>query len=324
MRAVVVRSLDDVAIETVEDARVEAPTDIPMRVTSSAVPGEHFTWPSWEDAAVPPEKMGDYLRDFQKVLDKYGYQTAFFGHFGQGCLHTRISFDLRTAEGVKDYRRFIDDAADLVLSYGGSLSGEHGEGQVYSEVMPKMYGPKIMQAFHDFKYLWDPQGTMNPGKVVDAYHVDQNLRLGPSYDPAPVMTHFKFPDDQHSFNHATVRCIGIGKCRKYEGGTMCPSYMVTREEKDTLVIANGFSCRGQIKQEMDRHALHLAQVIQMAMRDGDGGAGGAYPEQDYITPPAALSRRGLTMAGAGALMAGAALTWGLKGRTRAERHVELA
>jgi len=103
---------------------------------SSAVPGEHFTWPSWEDAAVPPEKLGDYLRDFQKVLDKYGYETAFFGHFGQGCLHTRISFDLRTAEGVQDYRRFIDDAADLVLSYGGSLSGEHGEGQVYSEWLP--------------------------------------------------------------------------------------------------------------------------------------------------------------------------------------------
>ncbi len=198
---------------------------------SSAVPGEHFTWPSWEDSAVPPEKLGDYLRDLRKLMDKYGYSGAFFGHFGQGCLHTRISFDLRTAAGVAQYRAFIDDAADLVLRYGGSLSGEHGEGQVYSEVMPKMYGPEIMQAFHDFKYLWDPRGKMNPGKVVDAYRVDQNLRLGPEYDPPPVITHFKFPDDQHSFNHATVRCIGIGKCRKHEGGTMCPSYMVTREEE---------------------------------------------------------------------------------------------
>jgi FAD linked oxidases, C-terminal domain len=109
------------------------------------------------------------------------------------------------------------DAADLVLSYGGSLSGEHGDGQARAELLPKMFGPELIEAFREFKAIWDPQWKMNPGKVIDPYPLDTNLRVGPDYHPRPVLTHFQFPDDQGSFARATERCFGIGKCRRLEG-----------------------------------------------------------------------------------------------------------
>jgi len=195
------------------------------------VPGKPITWEGWEDSAVPPEKVGDYLRDFRKLYDKYGYEGDFYGHFGQGCIHTRANFDLETAEGIKAFRSFMEEAADLVVSYGGSLSGEHGDGQARAELLPKMFGNELVEAFREFKAIWDPDWKMNPGKVVDAYRIDENLRLGTSYRPRQVQTHFKFPDDQGSFARATLRCVGVGKCRRMEGGTMCPSFMVTREEE---------------------------------------------------------------------------------------------
>ncbi len=200
---------------------------------TAIVPGKKPTWPGWEDAAVPPDRLGDYLRDFRKLTDKYGYECDLYGHFGHGCVHTRIDFDLETADGIKHFRSFIGEAADLVVSYGGSLSGEHGDGQARAEMLPKMYGDELIEAFREFKSAWDPDWKMNPGKMVNAYRVDQNLRLGTGYNPRPVKTHFKFPDDDGSFAHATMRCVGVGKCRRTEGGTMCPSFMVTREEADT-------------------------------------------------------------------------------------------
>lgn len=200
---------------------------------SSDVPGEHLTWPSWEDTAVAPEKLGSYLRDFRKLLERHDYIGAYYGHFGQGCLHIRINYDLRTPEGIKKFHAFLDEGADLVLRYGGSLSGEHGDGQVDAEFLTRMFGPELMQAFHEFKSAWDPDWKMNPGKVLDAYRPDQNLRLGTSYDPPQLETHFHYPEDKGSFARATLRCIGIGRCRRTESGTMCPSFMVTREEKHT-------------------------------------------------------------------------------------------
>jgi FAD/FMN-containing dehydrogenase/Fe-S oxidoreductase len=194
------------------------------------IPGSPLTWEGWEDAAVPPAKVGGYLRDFRKLLDRYGYKCDLYGHFGQGCVHTRIDFDLQTHDGVKTYRAFVHDAADLVVSYGGSLSGEHGDGQSRAELLPKMFGSELIQAFREFKSIWDPDWKMNPGKVVDAYRVDDNLRLGVRYDPWIPETHFKFPDDHGSFASAALRCVGIGNCRREEGGVMCPSYMVTRDE----------------------------------------------------------------------------------------------
>jgi Fe-S oxidoreductase len=195
------------------------------------VPGEPVTWEGWEDSAVPPERLGDYLRDLHKLLEKHGYSCSFYGHFGHGCVHTRIDFDFRTRNGILNYRAFIEDAADLAVSYGGSLSGEHGDGQSRAELLPKMFGEELVGAFREFKRLWDPKWKMNPGKVVEPYKIDENLRLGANYKPWRPETHFKFPEDEGIFANATVRCVGVGKCRRHESGVMCPSYMVTLEEK---------------------------------------------------------------------------------------------
>lgn len=189
------------------------------------------TWPGWEDAAVPPAKLGNYLRDFGKLCKRYDYYSVIYGHFGQGCVHARMDFDLRSTEGVAKYRRFVTDAAHLVTDYGGSLSGEHGDGHSRAELLPIMFGERLVNAFREFKTIWDPGGKMNPGKVVDPYPLDSNLRTGPDYKPKPVLTIFQFPDDHGSMAEATERCFGVGKCRKLEAGTMCPSFQVTREEQ---------------------------------------------------------------------------------------------
>jgi FAD/FMN-containing dehydrogenase/Fe-S oxidoreductase len=197
------------------------------------IPGEAENWEGWEDSAVPPSEVGAYLRDLKKLFNKYGYVGALYGHFGQGCIHTRINFDLKTAQGVKQFRAFLNESTDLVLRYGGSLSGEHGDGQSRAEFLPKMFGPELIHAFEEFKNIWDPDWKMNPGKIVRAYRVDENLRYGPSYRPPEPETHFKFPGDGFSFSRAMERCVGVGECRREEAGTMCPSYMVTREEMHT-------------------------------------------------------------------------------------------
>ena len=197
------------------------------------IPGKPDTYEGWEDSAVPPERVGDYIRELRELAGTYGYESALYGHYGQGCIHARWNFDLKTKDGIATFRRFLDDAADLVLSMGGSLSGEHGDGQSRAELLPKMFGDELVEAFREFKSIWDPDWKMNPGKVVDPYRITDNLRLGTGYAPIAVDPHFAFPDDNGSFAHATVRCVGIGKCRRTEGGVMCPSYMVTRDEKHT-------------------------------------------------------------------------------------------
>jgi FAD/FMN-containing dehydrogenase/Fe-S oxidoreductase len=198
---------------------------------TAVIPGHPDMWPGWEDSAVPPDRVGDYLRDLKQLFREHGLNNpSVYGHLGQGCIHCRIPFDLTSSDGLKQYRRFMDAATDLVVSYGGSLSGEHGDGQSRAEFLPKMFGPELVEAFREFKSIWDPEGKMNPGKVVDPYRIDQNLRLGADYDPPQPETHFAFAADRHVFARATQRCVGVGKCRREEGGTMCPSYMVTREE----------------------------------------------------------------------------------------------
>ncbi|CAN5662878.1 FAD-binding and (Fe-S)-binding domain-containing protein [soil metagenome] len=190
------------------------------------------THAGWEDAAVPPGRLGDYLRDFRNLLERYGYQNAsVYGHFGQGCVHTRIPFDLRTAPGVAAYRAFAKESAHLVTDYGGSLSGEHGDGQSRGELLPIMFGPRIITAFEDLKDLFDPQNRMNPGKVVRPAALDENLRLGADYRPSEPATQFAYPDDDHRFSRAADRCVGVGKCRGDASGVMCPSYRATGEEE---------------------------------------------------------------------------------------------
>jgi len=198
------------------------------------VPGEQSGWEGWEDSAVPPHLLGKYLRDLFQLIKSYGYRSPMYGHFGQGCVHGRITFDFKTAEGLAKYRRFLDEAADLVLKYGGSFSGEHGDGQARAALLPKMFGPELMQAFAEFKALWDPTNRMNPGKLIDpiaVYDPTENQRIGVGYQSAQVKTWFQYAADDGSFSEATTRCVGVGACRKEDHGTMCPSYMATREEK---------------------------------------------------------------------------------------------
>jgi FAD/FMN-containing dehydrogenase/Fe-S oxidoreductase len=198
---------------------------------TSQVPGEPEAWEGWEDAAVSPEKLGRYLRALHRLLAKYGYHCALYGHFGDACVHMRIDFDLVTEAGIKKFRAFVEEAADMVVALGGSLSGEHGDGQARGELLVRMFGPELMEGFREFKRIWDPRWKMNPGKKIDANPLDQNLRLGATYRPAPVKTYFSFPEDHGHFPETTLRCVGVSKCRKEDGGAMCPSYMATREEK---------------------------------------------------------------------------------------------
>jgi len=198
------------------------------------VPGQPSAWEGWEDSAVAPEKLGAFLRELFAVIDRYGYKTPMYGHFGQGCVHLRLTFDFRTEQGIAHYRAFIEEAADVTLKYGGSFSGEHGDGQSRAALLPKMFGPELIEAFREFKALWDPLNRMNPGKVVDpiaVYDPVENLRFGAGYQPRKVDTYFQYPKDGGSFSEATTRCIGVGACRSHDHGTMCPSYMATREEK---------------------------------------------------------------------------------------------
>ena len=230
---------------------------------TSFVPGETATWEGWEDAAVPPQRLGAYLRDFRRLLKRYGYRGSLYGHFGQGCVHTRTNFDFETPHGIAQFRAFIDEAADLVVGYGGSLSGEHGDGQARGELLPKMFGERLVGAFREFKTIWDPDGLMNPGKVVDPYAATDNLRR-PGYPPEPVRTFFHLASEG-DLAGAALRCVGVGKCRKTTEGTMCPSYMVTRDEQHStrgrahllFEMLRGETIRDGWESNEVKHALDL-------------------------------------------------------------------
>jgi FAD/FMN-containing dehydrogenase/Fe-S oxidoreductase len=195
-------------------------------------PDDRETWEGWEDSAVPPDRLGDYLRDLKKLFTEFDYDhPSLYGHFGQGCVHTRIPFELKTADGVAAFRRFVHRAAELVASYGGSLSGEHGDGQARGELLEIMFGERLVEAFGELKSLFDAGNRMNPGKVVSPNPVDGQLRLGSEWRPEHHDTHFDYPEDEHSFTRAVMRCVGIGNCRTHSGGVMCPSYRATQEEE---------------------------------------------------------------------------------------------
>jgi FAD/FMN-containing dehydrogenase/Fe-S oxidoreductase len=187
-------------------------------------------WEGWEDAAVDPAQLGSYLRAIHALINEYNYSTAMYGHFGQGCVHMRLNFDLETPAGILKFRQFIDRAADIALAHGGSLSGEHGDGQARGALLPKMFGEDLMEAFRSFKRIFDPTNRMNPGKLIDAHQPHEDLRLGADYKPWQPKTHFAYAEDNGSFASANLRCVGVGACRKTDAGTMCPSFMATGEE----------------------------------------------------------------------------------------------
>ncbi|MFJ2477041.1 FAD-binding and (Fe-S)-binding domain-containing protein [Streptomyces sp. NPDC087659] len=191
-------------------------------------------WPGWEDCAVPPARLGAYLRDFRALLAEHGLRGTPYGHFGDGCIHVRIDFDLLGEAGVRRFRAFSEDVAGLVVAHGGSLSGEHGDGQARAELLPRMYGDELVALFGRFKDLWDPAGGLNPGMLVRPARLDENLRFA-VLPREPVDVAFGYPHDGGDFTAAVRRCVGVAKCR-VEGpsagpGVMCPSYRATGEEQ---------------------------------------------------------------------------------------------
>ncbi|MDQ4490123.1 FAD-binding and (Fe-S)-binding domain-containing protein [Sinomonas sp. ASV486] len=223
------RIVDSVVVTGHDEARAlwtirEASAGIVTRLPDG---GE--AWPGWEDSAVPPEHLADYLRDLYALLGRHGLQGIPFGHFGEGCVHVRIDFGLGTEDGVAGYRSFIEEAAALVARHGGSLSGEHGDGRARSELLPVIYSTEALGAFAEFKAAFDPDNFFNPGILVDAEPIDQGIRPGPGirhFDLTPVHA---FSRDGGSFVSATNRCVGVGLCRS-DVGSMCPSYQATRDE----------------------------------------------------------------------------------------------
>jgi len=255
------------------------------------VSGRPLTWEGWEDSAVPPEKLGNYLRELRRLLEKHDYEGDFYGHFGQGCVHTRINFDLETRPGIDHYQTFLYEAADLVVAYGGSLSGEHGDGQSRAELLPRMFGPELIEAFREFKRIWDPQGRMNPGKVVDAYSVTENLRLGADYDPPDEPTRFRYPEDGASLPRALLRCVGVGKCRRLSGGTMCPSFRVTRDEEHStrgrahllFEMMRGDAIEDRWKSRPVREALDLCLACKGCKKDCPVGVDMATYKAEFLS-----------------------------------------
>ncbi|HEV8610706.1 MAG TPA: FAD-linked oxidase C-terminal domain-containing protein [Thermoanaerobaculia bacterium] len=257
------------------------------------VPGSALTWEGWEDAAVAPEKLGSYLRGLRALLDRYGYSGDLYGHFGQGCVHTRTDFDLVSADGIAKFRAFIYDAADLVIAHGGSISGEHGDGQSRAELLPKMFGPELVEAFREFKAIWDPEDLMNPGKIVNAYRADENLRHQPPgkrlyVSPKPA---FAYASDAGDFSRALQRCVGVGECRRAKGGVMCPSFMVTREEKHTTrgrarlldEMIRGEVLTGGWKEDAVRESLDLCLACKGCKSDCPVGVDVAAWKAEFLS-----------------------------------------
>lgn len=200
--------------------------------TATRMPDGSEAWPGWEDCAVPPARLGPYLRDFRALLAEHGLRGTPYGHFGDGCIHVRIDFDLLTDAGVARFRRFSEDLASLVVAHGGSLSGEHGDGQARAELLPRMYGDELVALFGRFKDLWDPDGGMNPGILTRPARLDENLRFE-VLPKKPVDVVFGYPHDGGDFSAAVRRCVGVAKCRTEQAAgpsVMCPSFRATGEE----------------------------------------------------------------------------------------------
>ena len=192
----------------------------------------------WEDAAVPPARLGDYLRSFDALLQEHGFTGVPYGHFGDGCVHVRIDFDLVTGAGRAGYRRFVEEAARLAASYGGSLSGEHGDGRARSELLPAMYDDVALGLMSEVKRLFDPRDLLNPGVLVEPAPFDADIRLAavPDREAARPRAFLRLAADGGDLTSAVHRCTGVGRCvadNTGTGGVMCPSFQATRDEKDS-------------------------------------------------------------------------------------------
>jgi FAD/FMN-containing dehydrogenase/Fe-S oxidoreductase len=255
---------------------------------TAVVPGLRPKSPGWEDSAVPPERLGAYLRELAQLTAKFGFDRTFYGHFGDGCLHMRTDFDFDSAAGLANFRAFIEQAADLVVRHGGSLSGEHGDGQARGELLERMFGPELVGAFRQFKSIWDPGGRMNPGKVVDPLPFDSDLR--PALRLAEPATVFALAEHGGSLGRAIQRCVGVGKCRRESGGAMCPSFMATREERHStrgrarllFEMLEGEAVTGLWRSDAVREALDLCLACKACVSDCPTGVDMAAYKAEFM------------------------------------------
>ena len=242
-------------------------------------PGGAPAWPGWEDAAVPPERLGAYLREFSALLREHRLDTLIYGHFGDGCVHARIDFPLSSSP--QRFRAFLIDAARLVAAHGGSMSGEHGDGRARGELLPFMYSAEAIALMGAVKHVFDPANTLNPGVIVDPEPLDSDLRL-PMAPPLRKALAFAYPEDDADFSTAVHRCVGVGKCRADTtavGGVMCPSYLATRDEKDSTrgrarvlqEMVNGSFISGGWRSEEFHEALDLCLSCKGCSSDCPAG-----------------------------------------------------
>ncbi|MFB9376905.1 FAD-binding and (Fe-S)-binding domain-containing protein [Kineococcus gynurae] len=233
-------ALDSVVIPTAAEARKLWRIREDGAGLAGRTPDGRPAWPGWEDAAVPPARLGAYLREFETLMGSHGVDGLAYGHFGDGCIHVRIDFPLYEDGGGARTREFLEDAARLVASHGGSLSGEHGDGRARGGLLPLMYPDDAIRAFEQVKRVFDPADLLNPGVIVRPAAVDADLRV-PHARPAHVLgmprrspeLAFAYSQDEGDLTRAVHRCVGVGKCRADSGGVMCPSYLATGDEKDS-------------------------------------------------------------------------------------------
>lgn len=253
------------------------------------------SWPGWEDSAVAPERLSDYLADLRELLAEYDLTGVMYGHFGSGCMHIRITYDLRSEEGREVFRKFTRRAAELVVRLGGSLSGEHGDGRARSELLPLMYSPAMMAAFSEYRQLWDPAGILNPGSMTDPDPMDANLALSgvpdrewrTSFDLRPAASAGMDP-----WVNAVQSCIGVGRCRSDSGGVMCPSYRATRDEKDSTrgrsrvlqdMVRGARTVEEGWKSEEAREALDLCLACKACSSDCPTGVDMATYKSEFFS-----------------------------------------
>lgn len=239
-------------------------------------------WPGWEDAAVPPERLGAYLRDFEDLLRQHGIEGLLYGHFGDGCVHVRLNLPLE--DHPERMRPFLRDAAELVAAHGGSMSGEHGDGRARSELLPQMYSPAAIAAFEAFKGVFDPNDLLNPGVIVRPRAVDDDLRR-PAARPLPLSRRpggLALHEDGGDLTHAVHRCVGVGKCRadnSAAGGFMCPSFLATQDETHSTrgrarvlqEMANGTLVRDGFRSPEVLEALDLCLSCKACETDCPAG-----------------------------------------------------